>query len=302
MSIFKVFGGFGVEVGLSLATILTLSINATTVLYKDFNNLIDESDYVVEGTVSKIKAKKAKNGEIYTEVSLKDAYEITQEGSEALKKVVKIRYLGGEVEVKNDKNETINIKGMYAHGTPEFNIGDRDILFIKNNGIAEMPIYGWGQGLFHINDDETMLTSNTNPIIGLDGAHLLVKKNGKVITKNPKILSTKLHNNSKKPTLLKSDGGKDTLFENSSESNNTQVNVYNEMDKDHFISIVSERMLIKAKKRKDKSKLFALPLLEEFEENHIGNSITSNSIKTNTNVVLPVEVPKTQKLTNKAIL
>jgi len=291
---------------LSLAIVLSISANATTVLYQNFNNLVNESDHIIEGIVKKIKVKKNKNGEVYTIVSISEAYTVTKSGKNKLQKMVQIRYKGGETEVKG---KVIGVEGMCMHGTPKLDIGKSHILFIKNNGEADMPILGWGQGLFHIEEDESILDSDYNPIVGFDGGDILIKKNGKVLSNNPmKNKISKIQLKPAKPILLDSDGGEDKFLENIPLLNDGQQTVFDAIEKSHFISIISEKMSNTTKANKDTKDLFILPVLSEKEEkssiikdqNPKAISLpTSISINENNDSVLPIAMPNELKEKNE---
>ncbi len=60
-----------------IAAVHTFSAHATAVLYKNFDNLVDESDHVVGGTIVDTTSTKHQNGEIHTVVTLGKAFLVT---------------------------------------------------------------------------------------------------------------------------------------------------------------------------------------------------------------------------------
>lgn len=49
---------------------------------------------------------------------------------------------------------TVGDQGMAISDAPKFAVGDRDILFVENNGTQIIPLVGIMYGRFHIKKDE----------------------------------------------------------------------------------------------------------------------------------------------------
>ncbi len=192
-------------------SLLPITVQATIVPYKNFNQLVDESDHVVGGTVEAMQSTKRKNGDIYTTVVLSKAFYITEAGRKDTDKPIKIRYKGGVVPVRDQKGLVQYTKVQWAVGTPELNEGDRVILFLSHNGIADMPIYGWEQGLFFIDAGENVLDSKKDPVVGLAGADLVVSHGAMVLNKKRGGLIQKQEQESELPALVSSEGGQDVI-------------------------------------------------------------------------------------------
>lgn len=259
-----------------LAIIFSLNTHATTVLYKNFDNLVDESDHVVGGTVENMRAKKHKDGEIYTVVTLKDGFIITETGKAATNKPIKIRYKGGEVAISGKTG----VEGSHANGTPEMTVGEQVILFISNNGVADMPIYGWGQGLFHIDEAEGVSDTSRFPIVALDGSHL-VRKMPNGLLSDRKTSSKRSASQGTDAVLINSDGGEDMVISNAQANvaKLDEISSYSAMHVSNFVSMIQERKAIKtkqyAKSRKDPAVLFTLPDVSRAQAYPSGNANNS---------------------------
>lgn len=138
---------------------------ATTLLYKNFNDLINESDGIVLGTVNNVESHYSPDREIYTFVTLKQLNIICGRYSQD---TLVIRLKGGQVE-----NEVLTVEG-----SPQFNPGDRVVLFLKRNGYNIVPIVGWTQGVFRVINDKTTGTEvihdyQGNRVYGIEGKNIL---------------------------------------------------------------------------------------------------------------------------------
>ena len=146
-----------------LLSLFTVNLNATTIVYKTLNQLIDESDYAVGGTISNTSSSQHNGGNIYTTLSLQDAYFVTESGSIPTNKTIKIRYLGGEVEIGEGKNK--RIIGQTVAGMPGFKKNEKIFVFLKNNGTEDVPFYGFSQGIFFIDNNDGLLNAYGKKII-----------------------------------------------------------------------------------------------------------------------------------------
>ena len=269
---------------LALALICTLffcNANATTVLYQDFNQLIDNSQHVVVGKVKKVKVKKAKkDGEIYTTILLQNAYTVESGGPEPLNSTVKIRFKGGQIEIKDKNGKGIGTEGYELVGAPKLEEGDKVLLFVENNGVADMPIYGWGQGVFKIDDSESIKDVRNNPVVGFDGADIIsntpegLMARGQLLSQENTVSSVQ---SSAQPSIITTDGGEDTPI-TPVEQQTTKLKKSSSLLPIHssnFVSMIQERKAINeskglkikgAKQGKgfDKRSLTDVPEIEEF--------------------------------------
>lgn len=65
-------------------------------------------------------------------------------GDSELGDLIVLRFQGGPVPGSD--------LAMMVAGMPTFDVGDRDVLFVRDNGRAIAPLVGWGQGRFRIVD------------------------------------------------------------------------------------------------------------------------------------------------------
>lgn len=155
------------NVGGLIGALLFCSMNAsaTTLEYKDFDQLVDEADTVVEGVVQSIDTKK--NGrEIYREVELASVSSFEDIGRVNGKNGAKFRIYGGQMD------GTI----MMAAGAPDFAPGDHVILFVKENGNWAVPFVGWEQGVFRVNELGEVADNEGNKVFGKSGKSLVKEK------------------------------------------------------------------------------------------------------------------------------
>lgn len=285
-----------------LASLISLNANATSVLYKSFDNLVDESEHVIGGVVSDMQAKAYKNGEIYTVITFKDAYIVTDAGEVPTNRPIHIRYKGGEVIVRNKKGENVGVEGIHANGTPELNIGENVILFVNKNGIADMPIYGWEQGVFYVDGSGGINDARNLPVVGLDGADILVKKGNAIVSKNKTKYVSASELKSGNAELLESDGGKDVVIDNVQENAMAvqKLSSYNAIHISNFISMIQERKAARTGKggivKADNASLFKLPPVHSDKSSRAANGnkvIAPQATKGSNGTVAPLVQPKT---------
>ncbi|WLQ11945.1 hypothetical protein O5O45_19645 [Hahella aquimaris] len=123
------------------ALMFAATAQATTLIYKDFNSLVAEAQGIVVGTVKEVVSQRAEDRQLYTYVRLAD-----------------VETLAG---VYHDNELTLMMSGGYdgrnglhVEGSPEFSAGERVVLFVEGNGQRMVPLVGWGQGVFRLQNDE----------------------------------------------------------------------------------------------------------------------------------------------------
>ena len=130
-----------------LLLLLFLAINpqlrGTTVIAPDFDQLVTRAELIFQGEVTDVRSQWIGEGAEHRIVSF-----VTFKVADALKgnpgASYTIRMLGGTVG-----GETLQVSDA-----PTFKIGDRDILFIENNGSQFIPLVGIHHGRFRIERDE----------------------------------------------------------------------------------------------------------------------------------------------------
>ena len=129
----------------SVCLICTGQSSATTLIAKNFEDLTREADLIFAGTVTDIHSDWANDEEsdIYTYVTFADLEIISGEHTESF---IIIRLSGGTHD-----GRTVIFLGM-----PEFELGDRDLIFLSGNFVEMCPIVGWGQGYFQVKYDEKL--------------------------------------------------------------------------------------------------------------------------------------------------
>ncbi len=142
--------------------------NATTLLQMNFDDLVTISDGIVAGTVHNIESYYDDQNEIYTDITLKDLDIINGIYNQ---NTLTIRLNGGEVAGHV----------LFLEGAPRFDLNDRVILFLLENGKILVPIAGWTQGVFRVITDpstakKTVRDHQGNRVFSIAGDRI-VKEN-----------------------------------------------------------------------------------------------------------------------------
>ena len=130
---------------LALASILLglTSTHGTTVIPPTFDELVSQAELIFQGEVTDVKSQWVGEGAqrrivSYVTFSVEDAVKGAPGGSYTL------RMLGGTVD-----GETMEVTD-----SPKFKVGDRDIVFVENNGSQFIPLVGIMHGRFHVQKDD----------------------------------------------------------------------------------------------------------------------------------------------------
>ena len=117
---------------------------ATTVIAPTFDELVDQAELIFQGKVTDVRSMWAGEGGQRHIVSY-----VTFQIEDSLKgdsgQSYTIRMLGGTVD-----GETMEISDA-----PKFAVGDKDILFVQNNGSQFIPLVGIMHGRFHVQHDQS---------------------------------------------------------------------------------------------------------------------------------------------------
>src|SRR6266404_7151577 len=125
---------------------LTVSVRtakATTVIPPTFDELVAQAEVIFQGVATDVTSQWVGEGaqrHIVTYVTFK--VEETLKGNPG--QSYAIRMLGGTVD-----GETMGVSDA-----PKFKIGDKDILFVQNNGSQFIPLVGIMHGRFHVKRDQ----------------------------------------------------------------------------------------------------------------------------------------------------
>ena len=121
------------------------SAHATTVIPPTFDELVNQAELIFQGTVTGVRSEwtgEGANRHIVSYVTFKVDDPIKGDAGENYT----IRMLGG----------TVGDETMEVSDSPKFTSGDRDILFVENNGRQFIPLVGIMHGRFHIrHNDQT---------------------------------------------------------------------------------------------------------------------------------------------------
>ena len=130
---------------------IVCSASATTVIPPSFDELVGQADVIFQGHVTNVKSEGVGEGAQRYIVSY-----VTFKVEEALKgnpgQSYTIRMLGG----------TIAGETMAVSDAPKFRVGDKDILFVQNNGSQFIPLVGIMHGRFHVRTNKSGLQIVTN--------------------------------------------------------------------------------------------------------------------------------------------
>jgi hypothetical protein len=124
---------------------------ATTVIPPTFDELVSQAEVIFQGDVTNVKSEWVGEGaqrHIMSYVTFK--VEEALKGDPGLSYT--IRMLGGTVD-----GETMGVSDA-----PKFTVGDKDILFVQNNGSQFIPLVGIMHGRFHVRTNEANQQIVTN--------------------------------------------------------------------------------------------------------------------------------------------
>lgn len=149
---------------LLVAAALVTSVNsarATTVIPPSFDQLVRQAEVIFEGTVTDVRSQWVGEGaqrHIVTYITFHVEDGIKGDAGQSYA----IRMYGG----------TVGEDSMGISDAPTFTVGEREILFVENNGTQVIPLVGLMYGRFHIQRDQTgldIVTGNAGePIKNVD--------------------------------------------------------------------------------------------------------------------------------------
>lgn len=127
---------------LTVCFLAAISASATTVIPPTFDELVGRAELIFEGTVKDVRAQWVGEGSqrhIMTYVT----FDVAENVKGQAPQTYTLQMLGG----------TVGDMTMEVTDTPKFAPGDRDILFVENNGRQFVPLVGIMHGRFHIARD-----------------------------------------------------------------------------------------------------------------------------------------------------
>src|SRR6476619_1729251 len=130
---------------LTCAGILAIGCSAlaTTVIPPSFDELVSRAELIFQGTVTNVRSQWVGEGgqrhiNSYVTFKVADSMKVTP-GAQ-----LTWQMLGG----------TVGSETMEVTDAPKFKVGDRDILFVENNGTQFVPLVGIMHGRFRVKKDE----------------------------------------------------------------------------------------------------------------------------------------------------
>ncbi len=139
--------------------------HATTLLYKNLDDLSAEAEQIVVGTVAKTESTYGTDKNIYTFVTITDMDSLKGQTKES---ELVLRFNGGQVG--EDIHEIV--------GSPYFKTNEKVVLFVRGNGQNLIPLVGWTQGVFRVVADQ----AGGNIVTDNDG-NFLLEASGKNLVK-----------------------------------------------------------------------------------------------------------------------
>jgi len=130
---------------------------ATTVIPPSFDELVSRAEMIFQGSVTDVRSEWTGEGAqrhimSYVTLKVEDAIK-GNPGS-----TVTLRMLGG----------TVGGETMEVTDAPKFKVGDRDILFVENNGAQFVPLVGIMHGRFRVKKDaagqDAVFTNEGSPL------------------------------------------------------------------------------------------------------------------------------------------
>ena len=152
------------------AALVINASHATTVIPPSFDELVEQAQLIFQGTVTKSESQWAGEGgnrRIVTYVTFQ--VDETIKGQPGA--TYTVRMLGG----------TVGDQTMEVSDSPKFKVGDRDILFVENNGTQFIPLVGIMHGRFRVQNEkatgrEVVMSNAGHPVkdvaeLGKDEQH-----------------------------------------------------------------------------------------------------------------------------------
>ncbi|WP_171022328.1 hypothetical protein [Thalassotalea litorea] len=135
---------------------------ATALKYRSFTELVLNADAIMQGQVQQISSRRLDNGTIVTFVTLTNLD--LHRGDYAFAEFTLVSH-GGEVNGLVQK----------IQGAPQFKLAQNLILFLQGNGKRMVPISGWGQGMFVVNEN-MVHDYQLNPVLGIVNDQIQVQR------------------------------------------------------------------------------------------------------------------------------
>ncbi|TKB44712.1 hypothetical protein [Thalassotalea mangrovi] len=136
--------------------------NATALKYRSLTQLANAADAIMIASVDAISSQRMANGAIVSFVTLADLNLIR--GTYDQEQLTLVIH-GGEVDGLVQR----------IQGVPQFSITQQVILFLQGNGERMVPISGWGQGMFIINNG-LIYDYQGNPVTSINNDRITINR------------------------------------------------------------------------------------------------------------------------------
>ena len=116
---------------------------ATTVIPPSFDQLVQQAELIFQGSVTDVRSQWVGEGaqrQIVSYITFK-----VEDG---------VKGDAGQTYVMRMYGGTVGEDAMGISDAPVFKVGDRDILFVENNGTQAIPLVGIMFGRFHVERDQ----------------------------------------------------------------------------------------------------------------------------------------------------
>lgn len=152
---------------------------ATTVIPPDFDQLVNDSDYIIRAVVKSVDSEYQTTNSGGKKIVTKVALDVKEVIAGTPPNDVVLEILGGRVG-----NER-----MVVEGAPTFKVGDEDILFVRGNGHTVVPLVAMMHGRYPIMRDATgrkyMARENREPLADTAEISQPITKAGTATVKEP---------------------------------------------------------------------------------------------------------------------
>lgn len=128
---------------LTLMVFAAMCVTATTVIPPTFEQLVGQAEVIFQGTVTNVKSTWEGEG-AQRHIATYVTFEVGESVKGDAASSYTIRMLGG----------TVGDETMLITDTPNFKVGDREILFVEHNFDQFVPLVGIDHGHFRVQRDE----------------------------------------------------------------------------------------------------------------------------------------------------
>lgn len=145
--------------GILLVGLAVIDVQATSVIPPDFDQLVNDSDYIIRATVKSVTSE-FREGDGGKTIITKVGLEVKDVIAGNPPADVVLEMLGGRV---GDEE-------MIVQGAPRFKVGNEDILFVRDNGRTIVPLVAMMHGRYPVMKDPAtgrryMARENKEPLM-----------------------------------------------------------------------------------------------------------------------------------------